>query len=71
MSLMISSWTSSLSLPLLVGNPLVQAADKRKRMTSPGGVALGCDPRASGSLVAHPRAFEQSMTLPARPKPVS
>ena len=40
------------------------AADKRKRMTSPGDVALPCDPFASGSLVAHPRAFELSMPLP-------
>ena len=30
----------------------------------PWGVALACDPCASGSLVAHPRAFEQTMPLP-------
>ena len=33
-------------------------AVKKKRMTSPGDVALGCDRCASGSLVAHPRGFE-------------
>ena len=56
---------SSLSLPLLVEKELHLAlADKRKRMTSPGDVALPCDPFASGSLVAHPRAFELSMPLP-------
>ena len=41
-----------------------EGADKRKRMTSPGGVALACDPCASGFLVAHLREFELQMPLP-------
>ena len=54
----------SLSRPLLVvGIPAVRA-DNKKLMTSPGGVALACDPCASGSLVAHPRAFELLVPLP-------
>ena len=51
-------------LPLLVVAEVIgQGADKTKRMTSPGGGALACDPCASGSLVAHPRVFEQSTPL--------
>ena len=38
----------------VVAEVIGQGADKRKHMTSPGGVALGCDPCASGYLVAYP-----------------
>jgi len=49
---MILSWMLLPSLPLLVVEvgDVVLAADKRKRMTSPGGVALACGRCENGSL---------------------
>ena len=53
----------SRSLQLQVVVKTGSGADKSKRMMPTGGVALACDPCASGSLVAHPRAFELQMPI--------
>ena len=65
MSLMIESWMQWRSLLSLVVIEVLMASNAmRKTITSPEGIALACDPCTSGSLIAHPRALEQSMPLP-------
>ena len=54
------NWISALSLPLLVASrERAEGLLTRASMTSSEGVALACDPCASGSLVALPKALEQ------------